>query len=62
MGFFTDMLQKNNRDLRSHNPAAARGNELASIVHAADGIALMSGIGAGIDGMLQHMLPDQARL
>lgn len=38
-----------------HNPAAARGNELASIVHAADGIALMSGIGAGIDGMLYEV-------
>lgn len=35
-----------------HSPSASRGNELADIVHAADAIALMSGIGAGIDGML----------
>lgn len=38
-----------------HNPAAARGNELVNIVHAADGIALMSGIGSGIDGMLYEV-------
>lgn len=44
-----------NAILYHHNPAAARDNELVNIVHAADGIALMSGIGAGIDGMLYEV-------
>ncbi len=44
-----------NAILYHHNPAAARSNELVNIVHAADAIALMSGIGAGIDGMLYEV-------
>ncbi len=44
-----------NTILYHHNPAASRNNELVNIVHAADGIALMSGIGAGIDGMLYEV-------
>lgn len=40
-----------------HNPSAVRGNELAYIVHAADAIALMSGIGSGIDGMMYQIDP-----
>lgn len=40
-----------------HNPSQARSNELANIVHAADAIALMSGIGAGFDGMMYQIDP-----
>lgn len=35
-----------------HNPSDAVGNTLVAIVHAADVIAQMSGIGAGTDGMM----------
>jgi|WetSurMetagenome_2_1015567.scaffolds.fasta_scaffold43086_2 HD-like signal output (HDOD) protein len=38
-----------------HYPAASNGNMLANIVHVADALALMSGIGAGVDGMLYKM-------
>jgi HD-like signal output (HDOD) protein len=38
-----------------HCPAASNGNQLAYIVHMADVIALMSGMGAGIDGMQYQM-------
>ncbi len=38
-----------------HNPSASNDNELVNIVHAADAIALMSGIGAGRDGMMYLM-------
>ncbi len=38
-----------------HNPAASGGNRLAYIVHMADAIALMSGMGAGVDGMQYAM-------
>jgi HD-like signal output (HDOD) protein len=38
-----------------HCPAASSGNQLAYIVHMADVIALMSGMGVGIDGMQYHM-------
>jgi HD-like signal output (HDOD) protein len=38
-----------------HCPAASNGNQLAYIVHMADVIALMSGMGVGIDGMQYHM-------
>lgn len=34
-----------------HKPSLAGNNDLAHIVHAADAIALMTGIGSGIDGM-----------
>jgi len=40
-----------------HNPSLLRFNELAYIVHAADAIALMSGIGSGIDGMMYQIDP-----
>jgi len=33
----------------------SNSNELVNIVHAADAIALMSGIGAGRDGMMYLM-------
>jgi len=38
-----------------HNPGMSKDNELVNIVHAADSIALMSGIGAGRDGMMYVM-------
>jgi HD-like signal output (HDOD) protein len=38
-----------------HYPALSNDNVLASIVHVADSLALMSGIGAGVDGMLYKM-------
>jgi HD-like signal output (HDOD) protein len=38
-----------------HYPAQAADNVLASIVHVADALSLMSGIGAGVDGMLYRM-------
>ncbi|OPL14001.1 MAG: hypothetical protein AVO39_03135 [delta proteobacterium MLS_D] len=40
-----------------HKLASASGDNLASIVHAADAIALMSGIGSGIDGMKYEIDP-----
>ncbi|HUU41753.1 MAG TPA: HDOD domain-containing protein [Desulfatiglandales bacterium] len=38
-----------------HRPSMANGDELAYIVHMADAIAMMSGLGTGIDGMLYEM-------
>ncbi len=38
-----------------HNPSRLQVNELAYIVHTADAIAMMSGIGAGIDGMMYQI-------
>lgn len=38
-----------------HNPAESNGNQLTYIVHMADAIAMMSGIGAGIDGLQYEM-------
>jgi HD-like signal output (HDOD) protein len=38
-----------------HSPANSQGNELAYIVHMADAVAMMSGMGAGVDGMLYEM-------
>jgi|WetSurMetagenome_2_1015567.scaffolds.fasta_scaffold07282_4 HD-like signal output (HDOD) protein len=38
-----------------HNPTSSNDNLLAKIVHVADALALMSGIGAGVDGMLYKM-------
>lgn len=44
------------RAIESHHaPRMAGENRLANIVHAADAIALMSGIGAGMDGMMYQM-------
>ena len=40
-----------------HSPSKLEVNELANIVHAADAIALMSGIGSGIDGMKYQLDP-----
>lgn len=52
------------RDLRTavryhHRPARSNGNELTFIVHTADAIAMMSGIGAGLDGM-QYQVDEEA--
>ena len=38
-----------------HYPSRSRENELAYIVHVADCLSLMSGLGTGIDGMLYEM-------
>ena len=38
-----------------HYPGSSGGDELAFIVHVADTVAIMTGIGAGIDGMLYEM-------
>lgn len=38
-----------------HYPSRSQGNELAYIVHTADAIAMMTGLGLGIDGMLYKM-------
>lgn len=38
-----------------HMPSELEYNELAYIVHASDSIALMSGIGSGIDGMMYRL-------
>jgi HD-like signal output (HDOD) protein len=41
-----------------HDPTPSKGDILSFIVHMADAIAMMSGIGSGIDGMLYHMHKD----
>jgi HD-like signal output (HDOD) protein len=41
-----------------HCPADSNGSQLAYIVHMADIIALMSGMGTGLDGMQYHMDPE----
>lgn len=38
-----------------HYPSLSHGNKLAHIIHAADSIAMMTGIGNNIDNMLYHM-------
>lgn len=38
-----------------HDPSPSDGDDLSYIVHMADAIAIMSGIGAGIDGMLYRI-------
>ncbi len=43
-----------------HYPSRSQGNELAYIIHMADTIAMMTGLGLGIDGMLYRM-DDTAR-
>jgi HD-like signal output (HDOD) protein len=35
-----------------HYPSRSQGNELAYMVHMADGISMMTGLGLGIDGMM----------
>jgi len=42
-----------------HNPSQAQNNEFAYIIHAADAIAMMSGVGTGIDGV-RYTLDDEA--
>jgi len=42
-----------------HHPSDSHGSELAYIIHMADAIAMMSGIGLGIDGML-YQIDDKA--
>ncbi len=42
-----------------HAPANALGDDLAHVVHMADGIALMSGMAAGVDG-LQYELDERS--
>ena len=42
----------NNAIRYHHHPSRAHGDELTNIIHVADSLALMSGIGAGVDGML----------
>jgi len=43
-----------------HNPAQSEDNVLANIIHVADAIAIMSGIGGGVDGLLYET--DEAAL
>ena len=38
-----------------HYPSQSQGNELAYIIHMADAIAMMTGLGFGIDGMLYQL-------
>ncbi len=38
-----------------HHPCQSKGSELAYIVHVADAIAMMTGLGMGIDGTLYQM-------
>jgi len=38
-----------------HYPSCSQGSELAYIVHVADAIAMMTGLGLGADGMNYHM-------
>jgi HD-like signal output (HDOD) protein len=45
-----------------HDPTPSKGDILSFIVHMADAIALMSGIGSGIDGMLYYMHKDAMTL
>ena len=42
-----------------HNPAQSEDNGLAHIIHVADVVAMMTGIGGGLDGML-YKIDDQA--
>jgi len=41
-----------------HSPANGQGDDLAHIVHMADAVSMMSGIGAGLDG-LQYEMDDR---
>ncbi len=41
-----------------HDPSPSENDLLCFIVHTADALAMMSGIGAGIDGMLYNLHPD----
>lgn len=41
-----------------HDPAQSQADPLSFIVHTADAVAMMSGIGAGLDGMLYALHPE----
>lgn len=43
-----------------HDPSSSDKDMLSYVVHMADAIAIMSGIGAGIDGLLYSIHPDAA--
>jgi HD-like signal output (HDOD) protein len=45
-----------------HDPTPSKGDVLSFIVHTADAVAIMSGIGAGLDGMLYTLHPDALSL
>jgi HD-like signal output (HDOD) protein len=45
-----------------HDPAPSDGDLLCYIVHMADAVAMMSGIGAGLDGLLYTMHPEAASI
>jgi len=45
-----------------HDPSEAKDDFLSYIVHTADAIAMMSGIGAGIDGMLYTLHPQAMKV
>jgi HD-like signal output (HDOD) protein len=45
-----------------HDPAPSDGDQLSFIVHMADAIAIMSGIGAGIDGLLYAIHPEAPKV
>ena len=38
-----------------HYPVRSQGSELAYIIHVADAVAMMTGMGLGVDGMLYQM-------
>lgn len=45
-----------------HDPSEAKDDILSYIVHTADAVAIMSGIGAGIDGMLYSLHPQATKV
>lgn len=45
-----------------HDPAGSGGDRLSFIVHMADAIAMMSGIGAGMDGLLYTIHPEAPKV
>lgn len=45
-----------------HDPEASGGDQLSFIVHMADAIAMMSGIGAGLDGLLYTLHPQATKV
>ncbi len=45
-----------------HDPSLSKGDILSFIVHTADAVAIMSGIGAGLDGLLYTLHPDALNL
>ncbi|HOJ14080.1 MAG TPA: HDOD domain-containing protein, partial [Deltaproteobacteria bacterium] len=45
-----------------HDPTPSNGDLLCFVVHMADAVAMMSGIGAGLDGLLYTVHPDAARM